>query len=474
MAQDSDTNEKISGILKRMPAQDNSEINTLMKEIIALGEPGLEAIIASIKPAGEGDDSQARFALGSMAYYLTNSKPGNEQYIFANTIAGALNKTNNDEVNDFYLGLLQITGINEVVPIVAEYLKNANLCDPAVRALVDIGTIDAEKALIKGLNTNNLKIQTAVVEGLGYLKSQESADKIRKLVVTDNYELKKVCLYALANIPDVKSQDIILMEAEKAEFTYNHTNATSSLLLFLKRLGETANTEEFIKLGNLIIKSCTLEKNSHTRNAALTILKTNEPEKASFIQIFNGKNLDNWVGNKTDYVVEDGAIVLYPDRGGKGNLFTEKEYSDFVFRFEFLLTPDANNGLGIRAPLKGDAAYEAMELQILDNTAEMYKDLKEYQYHGSVYGVIPAKRGFLKPVGEWNYQEVTAVGNRIKVVLNGAVILDGDIKEAAADGTIDGREHPGLFNPKGHIGFLGHGHILKFRNIWIKDLSMVH
>ncbi len=283
-----------------------------------------------------------------------------------------------------------------------------------------------------------------------------------------------MCLYALANIPDVKSQDIILMEAEKAEFTYNHTNATASLLLFLKRLGETGNTEDFIKLGNLIISSCTHEKNSHTRNAALTILKTNEPKKASFIQIFNGKNLDNWVGNKTDYVVEDGAIVLYPDRGGKGNLFTEKEYSDFVLRFEFQLTPDANNGLGIRAPLKGDAAYEAMELQILDNTAEMYKDLKEYQYHGSVYGVIPAKRGFLKPVGEWNYQEVTAVGNKIKVVLNGEVILDGDIKEAAANGTIDGKKHPGLFNPKGHIGFLGHGHTLKFRNIWIKDLSNFH
>ncbi len=177
-----------------MPAQDNSEINTLMKEIVTLGEPGLNAIIASIKPAGEGDDSQARFALGSMAFYLTNSKPGNEQNVFAKTIAGALNKNSNDEVNDFYLGLLQIAGTNEVVPIVAEYLKNAKLCDPAVRALVDIGTDDAEKALIKALNTNNLNIQTSVVEGLGYIKSKESADKIRKLSLLIILNLKR-CVY---------------------------------------------------------------------------------------------------------------------------------------------------------------------------------------------------------------------------------------------------------------------------------------
>src|SRR5690606_3341248 len=112
-----------------------------------------------------------------------------------------------------------------------------------------------------------------------------------------------------------------------------------------------------------------------------------EEKKESFEVLFDGGNLDKWVGNKTDYVVEDGVIVIYPDRGGKGNLFTEKEYGDFIFRFEFKLTPGANNGLGIRAPLLGDAAYAGMELQILDNTADIYKNLEQYQYHGSLYGI---------------------------------------------------------------------------------------
>lgn len=197
---------------------------------------------------------------------------------------------------------------------------------------------------------------------------------------------------------------------------------------------------------------------------------TNMEKMEDFELLFNGENLNGWVGNKTDYIVEDGIIVIYPDRGGKGNLFTEKEYANFIFRFEFQLTPGANNGLGIRAPLDGDAAYAGMELQILDNTAEKYAQLKEYQYHGSVYGVIAAKRGFLKPVGEWNQQEVIARGDSITVILNGVTILDGDIKKARKGGTIDGKKHPGLKNKSGHIGFLGHGDVVRFRNIRIKEL----
>ncbi|WP_167604822.1 family 16 glycoside hydrolase [Maribellus sediminis] len=204
-----------------------------------------------------------------------------------------------------------------------------------------------------------------------------------------------------------------------------------------------------------------------TKNIGLTQEEINE----GFVTLFNGKNLDGWQGNLTDYYAENGILVVNPKMGGHGNLFTENEYSDFVFRFEFKLTPGANNGLGIRAPLEGDAAYVGMELQILDNTAPIYANLHDYQYHGSVYGVIPAKRGYLNPVGDWNYEEVTVKGSKIKIVLNGVTIVDGDIKEASKNGTLDGNNHPGLKRDKGYIGFLGHGSELYFRNIRIKDLS---
>jgi HEAT repeat protein len=198
---------------------------------------------------------------------------------------------------------------------------------------------------------------------------------------------------------------------------------------------------------------------------------TPEERSQGFVSLFNGRNLDNWVGNKQSYVVENGMVVVKPGEGSGGNLYTEKEYADFAFRFEFKLTPAANNGIGIRAPLQGDAAYVGMEIQVLDDTAPVYANLQPYQYHGSVYGVIPAKKGYQNPVGEWNYEEIVAEGTHIKVTLNGTVIVDGDIAGPRDNGTMDHNEHPGLKNEKGHIGFLGHGSELMFRNIRIKDLS---
>jgi HEAT repeat protein len=198
---------------------------------------------------------------------------------------------------------------------------------------------------------------------------------------------------------------------------------------------------------------------------------TPEEKAGGFVSLFNGRNLDNWVGNKQSYVVEEGMIVIKPENGSGGNLYTEEEYSDFVFRFEFQLTPAANNGLGIRTPLEGDAAYVGMELQILDNTADVYAKLQPYQYHGSVYGVIPAKREYLKPLGEWNYEEVYIKGTQIRITLNGTIIVDGDIAGQRDNGTMDHNEHPGLKNSTGHIGFLGHGSVVRFKNIRIKDLN---
>jgi hypothetical protein len=196
--------------------------------------------------------------------------------------------------------------------------------------------------------------------------------------------------------------------------------------------------------------------------------------ESGFTVLFDGSNMDSWTEDSKAYVIEDGTMAVRPGKGGEGgggNIFTKEQYEDFIFRFEFKLTEGANNGLGIRAPISGDVAYSGMELQILDNTADVYKDLKCYQYHGSVYGVIPALRGYLKPTGEWNMQEVVADGNHIRVTLNGHVIVDGDIGIYIENQrTIDGREHPGLGNKKGHIGFLGHGHVLWFRNISVKEL----
>ena len=213
------------------------------------------------------------------------------------------------------------------------------------------------------------------------------------------------------------------------------------------------------------------------RNIYLRELYPNEPatitdaeKKEGFVSLFNGLDLSQWTGNIAGYPVRDGAVEVAPELGGGGNVYTKDEFANFIYRFEFQLTPGANNGIGIRAPLEGDAAYVGMEIQVLDNEAPMYKNLDPRQYHGSVYGIIPAKRGFLLPTGQWNKEEIIAKGNKIKVTLNGTVILDGDIKEAAKKATLDNKEHPGLLRTTGHIGFLGHGDVVRFRNMRIKKL----
>jgi len=186
-----------------------------------------------------------------------------------------------------------------------------------------------------------------------------------------------------------------------------------------------------------------------------------------FVSLFDGRSLDGWQGAMKGYAAKDGVLVC-KKRGG-GNLFTKKEYGDFIFRFEFKLEPGCNNGVALRSPLAGNPAYEAMECQILDDSAPRYQTLQKRQFHGSIYGGVPAKRGHLKPVGQWNEEEIVCQGSRVKVTLNGAVIVDADLA-TRGEKTPDGHPHPGLKRTKGHLGFLGHGHHVEFRNLRVKEL----
>jgi hypothetical protein len=188
-----------------------------------------------------------------------------------------------------------------------------------------------------------------------------------------------------------------------------------------------------------------------------------------FKPLFNGKNLSGWTGGTAGYQVEDGSLVSLPQ--GRGNLYTEGEYTNFSFRLDFKLSPGGNNGVGIRAPLTGDGAYQGMEIQILDDPNEQYKTIQPWQAHGSIYGVVPAKRGHLKPVGEWNHEEIIARGRQVTVILNGVTIVDANLDDATKNGTLDGKDHPGVKRNSGHIGFLGHGAKIEFRNLRVKELK---
>jgi hypothetical protein len=196
----------------------------------------------------------------------------------------------------------------------------------------------------------------------------------------------------------------------------------------------------------------------------------NAQTKPGFVSLFDGKSLDGWTlhgKSGAGYGVTNG--VIYCARGGGGNLFTEKEFSDFILRLQFKLEPGGNNGVGIRAPLEGDSAYNGMEIQVLDDKAPKHATIKPWQFNGSIYNVVPAKNGTAK-IGEWNDYEITAKGRRIKVVLNGRTIVDADLNDVHDPETIE--KHPGIFRECGHVGFLGHNDYVEFRNIRIKELPV--
>ncbi len=213
---------------------------------------------------------------------------------------------------------------------------------------------------------------------------------------------------------------------------------------------------------------------------------TAEEKARGFEMLFDGSDLSKWHGDLEGYTVVNGAILVSANYGATGNLYTNKQYRNFVYRFEFcFLQEGVNNGVGIRTPENVDAAYDGMcELQILDHDAPAYAGwLRDYQVHGSIYGVVPAKRIKHKPLGEWSTEEIIVEGDHIKVTVNGEVITDANVRKVtkghnvAPDGsdknpyTIDGHNHPGMFNRKGYISFCGHGAGLKIRNVRILDLG---
>jgi hypothetical protein len=198
-------------------------------------------------------------------------------------------------------------------------------------------------------------------------------------------------------------------------------------------------------------------------------LRADEPPKPGpgFTALFNGKDLTGWVahgGKLEKWGVENGMIY---SGGAGGWLMTDKEFRDFELRLEYRMPRGGNSGVAVHSPLQGDPAYTGMEIQLLDDDADQYKNLRPAQYTGSIYDVVPAKRGFIKPVGEWNSIRILSKGRHLTVEMNGTVITDANLDDYTTD---HGKKHPGLLRADGHLGLQDHGGRVEFRNIFVKEM----
>ena len=399
-----------------------------------------------------------------------------------------------------YYPVLAATGANEAVAPIMEGYKAGNVenmafqsmmsmnNDALIRPLFEVAKSDAQRkdqALARYIQlTTNSKKLTPEQKYMNFRNALETKPSVKvqnsaltALAATQTYPAMMLAATYMDNAETAQAAaNTVLQIATKHPDYYS-----AEVKALLEKVSATLND------GDAVYKRKDIEKfinENKARESHSIIMELSAEEKAEgFEMLFDGQNMDKWEGNLAAYEPIDGAMNVNAAYGSAGNLYTKKEYKDFVFRFEFcFVRPGINNGVGIRAIPGTDAAYHGMEIQILDHDDPIYKNLKPHQVHGSVYGIIPAKRIVSPELGTWNTEEIRIKGDNIKVTVNGEVIVDGNIRKAckghnvAPDGgktnpyTVDHLNHPGLFNEKGRIGFLGHGNGLKIRNVRVKEL----
>jgi hypothetical protein len=396
-----------------------------------------------------------------------------------------------------YYPLLGATGSAKVIPtLVAGYkagdkaayegMKLIN--DAAILApLFEIATNDAalkDDALARYIQVtsasslnNSLKYKNlrSAIEANPSVKVKNAA--LTALAATQTYQGMMFAADYMDNAETAQAAaNTVLQIATKHPEFYS-----AEVKALLEKVGATVND------GDAVYKRKDIEKfiseNTARESHSIKTELSEQEKKEGFVMLFDGVNMDAWTGNVDAYQPIDGNMYVTAAFGGTGNLYTKKEYADFVLRFEFCFDRlGVNNGIGIRTPMGVDAAYHGMEIQVLHHDAPYYANLNEYQVHGSVYGIIPAKRIKWGPLGEWHSEEIRVKGDRITVTVDGVVILDGNIRTACKGHnvdpkggnenpyTADHKNHPGLFNKKGHIALCGHGEGLKYRNIRVKEL----
>lgn len=469
--------------------------------VLAMAEAGEDVakLIPNVVTEKDFDAICALYESGKCNYAAVNEaiidKPAAEQVAM---IEARMKKAGSKA--ELYYPVLAATGSKEVIPMLVEGYKASKKNGPAfagmmmvaddamIPYLYEIATENAdlrEYALERYIQlTQASKALNAQVKYMNYRKALEMDPKtqyknmaLRALSATQTYQGMMLAAEYLDNAETAQAAANTILEiATKHPEFYS-----AEVKALLEKVAATLNDPDAVYKRKDIEKF--ISENTARESHSIVSKLTPEEEAEGFEMLFDGVSMDKWQGNLAAYQPIDGYMYVTAAYGSTGNLYSKKEYKDFVLRFEFCFDrAGVNNGVGIRAEMGKDAAYYGMEIQILDHDDPIYANLREYQVHGSVYGIIPAKRIVSPELGQWNTEEIRVQGDRIKVTVNGEVIVDGNIRTAckghnvAPDGsnhnpyTVDHLNHPGLFNKTGYIGFLGHGEGLKLRNVRIKEL----
>ena len=472
---------------------DDSSVSDVAKRTLAdvVGTEDIDRIAALLDNSAEADEVIYQKALISAIHTLSPA----EKYSKASALMKKSPKPS------AYYPVLADAGTDEAATDLSAAWEAGD--EEAAASLTVIDNFSAAPALLKIAGSDSSLSEEALKKYVSLVSLYEGSNDKKRIDYSGALELaksdasKKAVLKALSSVPtmkafllagkclDDKSKSVRQAAAEcvktiasRTEEEINYDDLKSNLDKAVEIYREAGGADDgyaIDEIGKIL---------SGAEPSPVSQL-TDEEKKQGFEMLFDGTDLSKWQGDFDGYTPVNGTIYVSAGYGSTGNLYTKKEYRNFVLRFEFcFLREGVNNGVGVRTPMGVDAAYGAMcEVQILDHDAPMYANLREYQVHGSVYGVIPAKRIVHRPLGEWSSEEIRVEGDNIKVTVNGEVIVDGNIRKAckghnvAPDGgknnpyTVDHKNHPGMFNERGFISFCGHGEGLKLRNVRVLDLG---
>jgi len=528
-------NTTLEELLARMPAETPAAADANSALLLALGPDAIREAVLLVAPFSEQDNLAAEYAVSGLARYVSTGNREAARLLTAQVFLEVLAESENLELKAFLIRQLELMGGTESVAALQGLLDTPELDAPARQALTAIAmapaperpplllTVDPApapqlspalleaRALADAGNTRRAIRRTRQLVRASGTPEHERIAALRLLMeLHPNHALD-----AMRGLLDTRTEPALRLAVAQLAADMEDDGATDywsgrlrrmspeeavPVLEMLAKRGDNAALPAIFRAMDhrdvrvRIAAIHALEEIERDRAyrhllprraeatdpaeiAALDALLGNaDPERPAgqpadeegFIPLFNGENLQGWVGDTRGYYVEGGVIVC-TDTAQR--LYTANEYSDFIFRFEFQLTPGANNGIGVRHEMGTHAAIEAMEIQLLDDSAEKYANLEGWQYNGAIYGIVPPELGHLKPVGEWNAMTITAQGPQIRVELNSVTIADADVHAAVEGGTPDERDHPGVFRETGRISLLGHSSEVAFRNLSVKRLE---
>jgi hypothetical protein len=267
VAKQNEPSSKLVAILKDIPAADAASAGAAAEKLISGGAETINELVELVgQKFGDPAGATPKYALHAAVLYAGRPGDGKARKTVAEALAGQLGKDHSPELKAFIIRQLQFCGRAAEVSVLAKFLGDKRLCEPATQAMLAIGGEESAAALRGALGSAKGKLRAGLLNAVGRLKDKPSAPAARGLLADKERDVRIAAMYALGNIGDAESAGALIKAAGGAD-SFERTQAVDACLLLARSLaagGDSANAA----------KTCRAipTERSHDRCAALAAL----------------------------------------------------------------------------------------------------------------------------------------------------------------------------------------------------------